>query len=89
MKKLVAIVLSCLLIFCISAPSVMADTDTVAAAGPTSVASDAAGAAAAGAAGTGLTTGVVVGGVVAVAVIAGIVIAVSDDDDAVAHAHSH
>jgi len=105
MKKIVVIALSCLLVFCTSAPSLMADTDATPVAGTT----DAAGAAGAAAAGGAATYGMLAGGTwltgaaLVAALAAGLIIATSDDDalapiaaahahggeDPTAHAHGH
>jgi len=93
MKKIVVIVLSCLMILCTSAPSVLADTDPAPVAGTTDI-TGAAGAAA-GAAATASQWGMLASGawitgpLLIAALAAGLIIASSDDDPTAAHAHSH
>jgi hypothetical protein len=95
MKKIVVIALSCIMVFCISVPSVMADTDPVDAAATTETAG--ASGAAAGASAAGTQWGMLAGGAwitgpaLIAALAAGLIIALSDDNPTAhtAHAHSH
>jgi len=97
MKKIVVIALSCLLVLCTSAPSVMAEAETAPVAGTIDTAGTAG---AAGAAATASQWGMlasgtwVTGAVLVAAIAAGLIIAISDDDPAAhashsSHAHSH
>ncbi|MBT3387670.1 MAG: hypothetical protein HN417_07050 [Desulfobacula sp.] len=94
MKKIGIIVLSCIMVFCVSAPSVMADTDPAPVAGTTDTAGAAG--AAAGAAASSSQWGMLAGGAwitgpaLIAAIAAGLIIAISDDNPAAhTHAHSH
>ena len=104
MKKLIAGVLSSLLILTVCIPSVMADTSPVSAgdqpvlvaAAETAPAATSGAAGAAGTTGTagaaaGMSSAAIAGAVIAAAVLVGVVVAVSnDDDDPVAHTgHGH
>lgn len=92
MKKIFVIVLSCLMVFCTSVPSVMADTDQAPVAGTTDTIGTTG--AAAGAAASASQWGMLAGGTwltgaaLVAAVAAGLIVAFSDDDPA-AHTHSH
>ena len=94
MKKIVVIALSCIMVFCISAPSVMADTDPVAVSGATDTAGTTGAAGAAGAAAAQSQWGLLASGAwitgpaLIAALAAGLIITLSDDDPT-AHAHSH